>query len=116
IGGIPAGVISETQTSSIGKFTFTVQTVVRNIDDPYDGTLGGTPNDTAPADYKLVTLTVSCSVCPSFIPLSMTSTIAPKNLESAGLSGDLFVNVLDATGKGVPFANIVVSNASLTPS
>src|SRR5258708_819773 len=117
VGGAPAGTIPENQTLAVGRYGFNVQTVVRNIDDPFDGTLGGTPNDTNPADYKLVTLTVSCPSCPNgFVPLSITSTVAPKNLESASLSGDLSINVLDASGNPVSLANVVVTNATVTPS
>ncbi len=116
VGGIPAGVIPQQQTSSVGDATFSVQTTIRNIDDPFDGTLGGAPGDTAPADYKLVTMVVSCPSCVHFIPLSFTTTIAPKNLESAGKSGSLFINILDAGGIGVPAAAVHVVNASVTPS
>lgn len=122
VGGIPSGVIPPQQAVSLGNYTFTVQTTARNIDDPFDGVLGGNPNDTAPSDYKLLTLTASCPSCiNNFIPLSITTTIAPKNLESAGRSGDLFINVIDSglwTGfsEPVPYANVRVTNSYVTPT
>ncbi|RMD60565.1 hypothetical protein D6833_09475, partial [Candidatus Parcubacteria bacterium] len=54
VGGVPSGILAQEKQVTVGDVTFTVTTTVRNIDDPFDGTLGGTPNDTAPADYKLV--------------------------------------------------------------
>ena len=53
-GGIPTGTMAHLQTVTRDSATFTVTTTVRNIEDPFDGTLGGAPNDTSPADYKLV--------------------------------------------------------------
>ncbi len=121
VGGVPAGIIPQQQTISIGNFSFVIQTNVRNIDDPFDGTLGGNPNDTAPSDYKLLTLTASCPWCVNFVPLSITTTAAPKNLESAGLSGDIFINVIDsgwATGlpAGIPYVSVRITNSQVAPS
>ncbi|MEK7094041.1 MAG: prepilin-type N-terminal cleavage/methylation domain-containing protein [Patescibacteria group bacterium] len=116
-GGIPSGVLSQVQTvTSTNGLTFTLNTYIRNIDDPFDGTLGGSPNDTAPNDYKLVELSVRCSSCARSVPLIMTTTVAPKNLESGSNDGSLFVNVLDASGVGVLTATIRITNASVTPS
>lgn len=115
-GGVPAGIISPEQTVAFGDLKFLVKTTVRNIDDPFDGTLGGSPNDTAPADYKLVELEVSCPGCQKFVPLIFTTTVAPKNLESASSQGSLFINVFDANGIGVSAVSAHVVNASVTPT
>jgi len=117
VGGVPPGVIPQAQSVTQGKFTFILQTTVRNIDDPFDGTLGGNPNDTAPADYKLVSIEASCPTCvTNFVPIEITTTVAPKNLESATQNGSLFIYALDASGVGVPGATVHVVNASVTPS
>jgi len=116
IGGIPAGVLPQEQNVSVGDDTFSVKTVVRNIDDPFDGTLGGTPGDTAPADYKLISLEISCPICVRFVPLQFTTVVSPKGLETAGQTGSLFVNVIDALGNPVPGATVQIVNASVTPS
>jgi hypothetical protein len=116
-GSFPAGVLTALKnvTSSINK-TFTVQTTVRNIDDPFDGTLGGSPNDTAPADYKLVEFQASCDGCPHFIPLIITTTVSPKSLEGALTGGSLFLNVFDASAQPIQGATVHVVNASVTPA
>ncbi len=119
VGGVPVGIIPQQQTLALGNFSFVIQADVRNIDDPFDGTLtggGGVATDTAPNDYKLLTLTVSCPWCVNFVPLSVAANVAPKNLESAGQNGSLFVGVLDASGHGVPLASVQVTNTSVTPS
>jgi hypothetical protein len=115
-GGFPAGVIPYLQNVAVGRSDFVLKTTVRNIDDPYDGTLGGTPNDTAPADYKLVELEVSCPRCSQFIPLSITTTVAPKNLESTGNNGSMFVKVFDAQGQAIPGAQVQVVNTAISPT
>jgi hypothetical protein len=116
VGGIPTGVIPQAKTVSFGDYVFTLNTVVRNIDDAYDGLLGGLPNDTAPADYKLVEITATCPACQRFTPMALTITVSPKNLESAGLNGSLFINVRDSNGVGVPAATVHVINSNVTPS
>ncbi len=116
VGGIPSGIIPQSQTVSVGSYTFDLQTTIRNIDDPFDGTLGGNPNDTAPADYKLVSISETCPLCENTVAITITTTIAPKNLESATVDGSLFLYALDANGVGVPEATVQVVNASATPS
>lgn len=114
--GVPSGVIPQSQTVSIENFTFTLQTTIRNIDDPFDGTLGGNPNDTAPNDYKLVSIQATCPLCANSISITVTTTVAPKNLESATQNGSLFLYALDANGNSVQDATMHVTNASVTPS
>ncbi len=117
INGIPPGILpQEKSVSSTNGTLFNVSTTVRNIDDPFDGTIGGNPNDTAPADYKIVELNISCPGCSHFTPLTITTTIAPKGLESASNNGSLFVNVFDAGGIGVPGAIVQVINTSTIPT
>ncbi len=116
VGGVPSGSIQPVQQIVFGDFDFSIRTLVRNIDDPFDGVLGGVPNDTAPADYKLMEVEVSCSSCVKFVPLIFTTTVAPRNLESASNNGSLFINVFDAGGAAVSGTLVHVVNASVTPS
>ena len=113
VGGIPSGIVPAEQSVSYGDYNFIVATDIRNIDDPFDGTF---PTDTAPADYKMVQLTISCPACQNFNPLSLTTTFAPKGLESATNQGSLFVNVFDSNGIGIGGANVNVVNPNVTPA
>jgi hypothetical protein len=117
VGGIPSGVLPQSQTVAYGHYTFTLQTDIRSIDDPFDGTLGGTPNDTSPADYKLASVQATCTSCTgTFLPVTVTATVAPKNLETNAGEGSLFIYVLDAIPSAVSGASVHVTNASVTPA
>jgi hypothetical protein len=116
VGGVPSGIIPQSQTVTVGNYIFTLNTTIRNIDDPFDGTLGGNPNDTAPADYKLVSITETCPLCDNNVSMTITTTVAPKNLESTTVNGSLFIYALNANGVGVPEATVKVIDASVTPS
>lgn len=116
-GSIPTGVIQRTQTLTRDNKQFLVTTTIRNIDDPFDGTIGGTPNDLSPADYKLVEVNVACQNCPNpGRPTTITTTVAPKNLETASANGALFVRVFDASGEPIPNANVHVENNAVNPA
>ncbi len=112
VNGIPVGEIVREQFLTRDSIPFAVTTAVRNIDDLFDGTLSGTPNDTAPADYKLMEVTIRCASCKNYIPVVLTTTIAPKNLEGATANGALFISVRDAAGVAVPQAVIRIQNTN----
>ncbi len=117
ISGIPNGKLTHSQTITRDAYSYNVLTTVRNIDDPFDGTLGGTPNDLAPADYKVVEIEVTCLNCARpFTPMIVTTYVAPKNLENASTNGALFIKVFDANGNPVPDASVHVENNKVTPS
>ena len=112
VDGVPSGKIPYTQSLIRDGVNFLVTTVVRNIDDSFDGTIGGDPNDLSPADYKLVELKIECTTCQDFVPLDFTTYVGPKNLESASSNGSLFVKVFDSSGEPVQSASVHVENPS----
>jgi prepilin-type N-terminal cleavage/methylation domain-containing protein len=114
--GIPSGVLSHVQNLTRDGFNFTVTTFVRNIDDPFDGTIGGTPSDTSPQDYKSIEVDLACSNCKNFTPVKITTTVAPKNLETASTNGALFVKAFDASGNPVVEANVHIENDNVSPN
>ncbi len=117
INGIPVGVLSQSKTVTRDNKTFTVETVVRSIDDPFDGTFNGIPHDLSPADMKMVELTITCTTCgSSMAPVSFTTKIAPKNLETASTNGALVIRVFDASGLPVPGANVNILNNNIIPN
>lgn len=115
-GSIPSGVLVHSQTLLRGSSSFSVTTTVRNVDDPFDGTLGGSPNDLSPADFKIVEIEVNCATCKNFRPVISTTRVAPKNLETASTNGALFVKVFDANGNPVSDANVHVVNNQASPA
>ncbi|OGY60223.1 MAG: hypothetical protein A3F24_00600 [Candidatus Colwellbacteria bacterium RIFCSPHIGHO2_12_FULL_44_17] len=115
IGGYPVGKLRAEKTILYGQLLFTLKSFVKSIDDPFDGTLGGNPNDTAPGDYKLVTFEISCSQCFGARPLRFTTIAAPKNLETTTGNGALFIDVFDASGVGIQGANVTIVNTDADP-
>ena len=116
LNGVPAGLLEHTQSFTRNDMVFDVVTTVRNIDNPFDGTIGGTPNDLSPADYKLVEMSAMCQNCAQQKPVILSTIVAPKNLEGASQNGALFINVFDAAGQPVVGANVHVVNSASIPS
>lgn len=114
-GGLPAGKIPHIQTLTRNGVTFTVTSTVRNVDDPFDGTIGGTPNDLSPADYRLMEVEITCPTCKNFQPVIVTSSVGPKGLETASTNGALFVKVFDAAGQPLSGAAVHIENTDANP-
>lgn len=116
-GGIPNGKIPHVQNLTRSGISFTVTTTIRNIDLPFDGQIGSTTkNDLSPADNKTVEVEIACSACKNFTSLSLTTTVAPKNLETASTNGALLVKVFDSNGIPVSDAAVHIVNTSVTPN
>lgn len=116
LNGVPAGKISRTQSLTRSGINFTVETTIRNIDDSFDGTIGGTPNDLNPADYKLVQLDISCAACKQFQPFSISTYVAPRSMELTSDNGAIFVKVFDASGLPVSGADVFIKNPHASPA
>lgn len=114
-GSIPNGLLAHVENFSRSGFDFVATTTIRNIDDPFDGTIGGSPNDLSPADSRLVEIEVGCPLCKNFPPVFVNTRIAPKNLETASTNGALFIRVFDANGQPVEDASVHVVNTQPNP-
>lgn len=114
--GLPLGKLAHQENINRDGIDFEVTRTVRNIDDQFDGTIGGTPNDLSPADYKMLEVEVNCTSCKKFTPLSLTTTIAPKGLETASQNGALFVKVFNASGQPIQNADVHIENNQIIPS
>jgi len=116
VNGSPSGVLTRTVTSTRNNIDFLVTRTIRNIDDPFDGLIGGVPNDTAPTDYKLVEVEVTCPSCGQREPARLSTYIAPKNLEGNLNHGALFVEVFDANAEPVQGATVHIVANSVNPA
>lgn len=116
VGGVPAGVLQQSQIITREGIDFTVTTTVRNIDLPFDGTIGGIPDDLSPADNKMLEIEIACDTCESFQGLKFNTNIAPESLESLSSNGALRINVFDADGMALPLADIRITNDEVSPS
>ncbi|HMO78863.1 MAG TPA: prepilin-type N-terminal cleavage/methylation domain-containing protein [Candidatus Paceibacterota bacterium] len=114
IDGIPNGKIQREQLVERAGINFSVLTSIRNIDDPFDGTIGGSPNDLSPADYKMVQITIWCQNCVFKEKMDFYTKIAPLGLETNSNNGALFVQVFDANGQPLSGANVSILNTQGT--
>lgn len=114
IGGAPSGILAPTSTAVRNGINFDLTATVRNIDDSFDGLVGGTPNDISPADYKLVELSCVCENCSQSVPVTLSTIVAPKNLEGASQNGALFVNVFGSAGQPITGASVQVQGGTTT--
>jgi len=115
VGGLPVGKLQRTENITRDNYSFTVQTTIRSSDDPFDGTIGGSPSDSSPADYKLADLDITCANCKIFSPLKFTTLVAPHALETASSNGALFVQVFDSGGIPVTNAGVHIVNTQTNP-
>ncbi len=115
ISGIPNGKIPASQTLNRGGVDYIVTTTIRNVDLPFDGTLSGSPNDLSPADNKFVEVDITCPSCAVFQPIKLTTTVAPKNLETSSTNGALIIKVFDANGVAISGANVHIENNKINP-
>lgn len=114
--GSPAGILQRTVTTTRNGIDFSVTRTIRNIDDDYDGIIGGTPNDTAPADYKFVEVEITCTRCNQREPARLSTFVAPRNLEGDPTHGALFIEVFDADADPVQGATVHVVATSTNPA
>jgi prepilin-type N-terminal cleavage/methylation domain-containing protein len=117
VGGLPVGKIARNQNITRDNYSFNVQTTIRSVDNPFDGIIGGSPNDTSPADYKLVDLDITCSNCKNFSSLNFTSLVAPHALETASTNGALYIRVFDNGSIPAPVigASLHIVNTQTNP-
>ncbi|MEX0931518.1 MAG: carboxypeptidase regulatory-like domain-containing protein [Candidatus Paceibacterota bacterium] len=113
--GIPDGVVPHKQVLERNGTMYHATTTIRNVDDPFDGVIGGTPDDLSPADYKLIEIEIGCPQCKGFTPIFLTSRAAPKGLETNSSNGALFVRVFDGSGVPIQGANVHIENNAGSP-
>lgn len=116
INGSPSGVLERTVTTTRSGIEFTITRTIRNIDDEFDGTIGGDPNDLAPADYKMVEVEIICDKCNQTNQVSEVTYVSPKLLEGDPTHGALFIEVFDANGDPVVGAEVHVVATETDPT
>lgn len=114
--GIPSGDLVEDETVQVNNSQFHVHTFVQYIDNAYDGTLGGSPNDLIPNDSKRVRIEVGWGGETEAETIALFSTLAPLGIEQSAGGGILSVNILDSEGNGVPSATVAITNSSVAPA
>jgi prepilin-type N-terminal cleavage/methylation domain-containing protein len=114
--GIPNGKIPHVQNFVRSNITFVATTTIRNIDHPFDGQIGSsTKPDLSPADSKSVEIEIGCPSCKNFKPFTLTTMVAPKNLETASTNGAILIKVFDSNGAPVEGASVHIENTIASP-
>ncbi len=117
LGGVPWGPILREETITRNKLNYTVKTEIIYIDDPFDGTEGGIPDDTLATDYKRVRVEVSWEGVATSRknPVVLLSDIAPKGVETTAGGGTLSILVFNSNGDPIPQATVTIIANSLAP-
>jgi hypothetical protein len=116
LAGVPPGIISPTEYITRQGNTYKVDTVIRNVDDPFDGTIDGIPDDPSPIDYKIAEIAVTCTTCSGNPVVSLTGRISPTGLEAATTNGLLIVRAIDSAGNPLANATVRIVNSAVTPA
>ncbi|MBD3311834.1 MAG: hypothetical protein GF349_05105 [Candidatus Magasanikbacteria bacterium] len=114
--GSPSGILPRTATTTRNGIDFIITRTIRNIDDEFDGQLGGSPDDSSPADYRFVELSIICDDCGQQEPITMSTLVSPKYLEGDPDHGGLFIEVLDADANPVQGATVHVLATTTDPT
>lgn len=114
--GVPAGDLLEDETVQVNNTAYEVHTFVQYVDDSFDGTLGGSPNDLVPNDYKRVRLEVSWGGGSEAETIAVATSITQQGVEQAAGGGILSINILDSEGNGVSGATVRIVNGSVSPA
>ncbi len=115
IGGIPAGTLSATSTTSVNGITYSIRTFIEYVDDPADGS-GAADTNTITTDYKRVKVAVTYTIRGILHEVDEISNEAPSGMETTTGGGTLKVSVVNAAGAAVAGATVQVVNASTTPT
>ena len=115
VGGIPAGLIPQTATSSVDGVTYTTRTYVQYTDDPADGT-GSNDTNGVTTDYKTGKVTVSYTLYGITRSVTLVSNFVPPGIESSTGGGTLSIHVVDKNNAGVGDAVVQVIDTATSPS
>lgn len=116
VSGVPAGDIPQDETVQVNNSQYHVHTFIQYVDNSFDGTLGGSPNDVVPNDYKRVRVEVAWGGETDAEKIALFSTFAPPGVEQSVGGGILSINILDAQGNGVSGASVRITNSTVAPT
>ncbi|MFH1610769.1 MAG: DUF2341 domain-containing protein [Patescibacteria group bacterium] len=116
VGGIPNGPIEQLEQITRNNIEFAVRTQVIYIDDVFDGTQDGDPDDTLNTDYKRIKVEISWPYRFAHKPIIFMTDIMPLGLESAVGGGTLKILVYNASGQPVSQADVTIQNTAIEPN
>jgi len=115
-GGIPAGALAQTATSSLNSVLYTRRTFISWEDDPQDGVGAGDTNGVV-TDYKAAKVSVSWESRQGTRTITMATRISPPNgVEQAVPGGTLSFLVTNDADQPLSNASVRVFNAGVSPA
>ena len=110
----PAGALLDNEDIVRNGVTFTVNTVISYVDDPFDGLSTTNPKDIYPYDYKQAEITIFRKGR-SVKYAKISSSIGAKAAETPSNTGLIKLCVVDSLSQPVPGAIITIQNTEVTP-
>lgn len=111
-GWIPVGPIPQSEVVTRSNFTYTVDTTIEYVDDPFDGQGGIDPVEN---DYKQAWIKVGWISGENAKSVLFTSKLVPPGLESNVPGGVLSINVIDGEANQIESATIQVDSVDESP-
>lgn len=109
---LPQGTLKDSENLTQAGFNLTVEIRAVYVDDPFDGSV---PIDTAPYDYKKVTVSVYRPGHNN--PLTtLTTNISSKAAETTSNTGILLTKVVDGLNNPIENAQVTVTNTAVNPN
>ena len=117
VGGIPAGIIPQTETIILNGISYTRRTFIQYSDDPGDGS-GGADTNSITADYKALRSDVYWASRHGERHITVLSRVSPggNGIETAVPGGTLTLTVVNAFSQPVSNAQIHIVNSATTPA
>jgi hypothetical protein len=114
-GGIPSGVISQSEALSHNGVSYTRRTTIQYADDPADGA-GVADENAISADYKSARVEVSWTTRGNTRGVALVTRVEPPNgMETAVSGGTLSIIVVDSDNEPVSSASVSITNSSANP-
>ena len=115
VGGIPAGAIAQSTTTTQGGLPFSVRTYIAYVDDAKDG-IGVADHNAVTTDYKVVKVTISYEIDGVEREVILVTNMVPPGIETTTGGGTIRVDIVDAQGLGVPGATVRIQNSAVSPA
>lgn len=115
VGGIPAGIVPQTATSTLNGIDYVVRTFIEYTDDPADGE-GVADENGITTDYKVVKVAVTYEERGLPREIAMVTNAVPPGIETTTGGGTLRVDVADAVGAAVAGATVRIVNDAVSPA
>ena len=116
VGGIPTGLIPQTETVTFNGVKYTRRTYIEYDDDPKDGT-GAADTNGIVEDYKSVKVQVLWTEKRTPYNVTLVTRVSPTTgLETNVPGGTLMIYSVNSLGTALPGASVTIVNAGASPA